>query len=43
MLGSRELVKIAKEVAKQSGVKLPPGINLRSDEFLTSFIKQCNI
>jgi hypothetical protein len=43
ILGSRELVKIAKEVAKRSGVKLPPGINLRSDQFLTSFIKQCNI
>jgi len=43
LLGSRQLVKDAKEIAKKVGRKLPPGINLRSDAFLTDFIKQCSI
>ena len=43
LLGSRQLVKDAKEIAKKTGRKLPPGINLRSDEYLTDFINQCNI
>jgi hypothetical protein len=41
LLGGRELVQIAKDAAKRAGVKMPRGINLRSDEFLTSFIHQC--
>jgi group I intron endonuclease len=39
--GLRDIVLEAKRIAKETGTKMPPGINFRSDSFLEEFIKQC--
>jgi group I intron endonuclease len=36
--GSRPIVLAAKRLAKETGTKMPKGINFRSDEFLANFI-----
>jgi predicted GIY-YIG superfamily endonuclease len=36
--GSRPIVLEAKRLAKETGTKMPKGINFRSDEFLANFI-----
>lgn len=40
--GSRPILLEAKRIAKETGTKIPKGINFRSDEFLEEFIKQCH-
>lgn len=39
--GSRPILLEAKRIAKETGTKMPPGINFRSDQFLEEFIKKC--
>lgn len=39
--GLRPLLLEAKRIAKETGTKMPNGINFRTDEFLHGFIKLC--
>lgn len=39
--GIRPLLLEAKKIAKETGTKMPSGINFRTDEFLEDFIRNC--
>lgn len=40
---ARPLVEEAKKIAKETGTKIPRGINFRTDDFLIEFIESCRL